>query len=150
MKISFMTFASSDWTGSPARFKSDLSEIHRRFGFFDQTFVFNENDLGLDYRQRFSRYYSDHGFAYFSWKPYSIRQALCEIGDGDYLFYIDGGCVFPMDRIGEFLDDLKKTALDAESEQPLMTLTTYIDRNPSVRIPNVCIVKQSILEKFRL
>lgn len=31
-----------------------------------------------------------------------------------------------------------------------MTLTTYIDSNPAVKIPDACIVKRSILEKFGL
>lgn len=150
MKISFMTFASSDWTRGPARFRRDLDEIRRRFGFFEESLVYSEKDLGADYQSRFSPYYSDHGFAYFSWKPYSIRQALSGVGDGDYLLYLDCGCALPMGRIGAFLDDLRAAAEKAEAERPLMTLTTYIDRNPALRIPNACIVKRSILDKFGL
>lgn len=55
-----------------------------------------------------------------------------------------------MDRIGAFLDDLRAAVEKTEAEQPLMTLTTYIDRNPTLRIPNACIVKRSILDKFGL
>lgn len=145
-----MTFASSDWTKGPARFRRDLAEVESRFGFFEKSLVYSEKDLGGDYQSRFSPYYSDHGFAYFSWKPYSIRQALSGIGDGDYLLYLDCGCALPTGRMAAFLDDLRGAVEDAETARPLMTLTTYIDRNPAVRIPNAGIVKRGILEKFGL
>lgn len=55
-----------------------------------------------------------------------------------------------MDRIDMFLDELRTAAEKAETARPLMTLTTYIDRNPALKIPNACIVKRSILDKFGL
>ena len=150
MNISFMTFASSDWVNGPVRFKNDLIYIKNHYNFFDKEFIINETDLGQDYQDRFSPYYKDHGFAYFSWKPYSIRQTLLSLNDNDWLFYIDCGCVFPIDRMENFLNDLKNTIDKTDKDGSLMSLSTYIDKNPNINIPNICIVKQSILKQFGL
>ena len=145
-----MTFASSDWINGPIRFKNDLSIIRDKFNYFNREFIMNENDLYEDYQKRFSSYYKDHGFAYFSWKPYSIRQTLSQLEDNEWLFYIDCGCVLPMDNINNFLNDLSIAMKKSEGNKSLFSLSTYIDRNPNINIPNICIVKQSILKKFNL
>ena len=85
MNISFMTFASSNWVNGPIRFKNDLAYIKKHYNFFDKEFIMNENDLCKDYQDKFSPYYSDHGFAYFSWKPYSIRQTLLSLNNNDFI-----------------------------------------------------------------
>lgn len=150
MGISFLTFASSDWVNSPKRFKEQGDEIAARFGFFDNFWIWNEKDLDIEYQKRFSPYYKDHGFAYFSWKPYCIRQALNKLKDGDYLFYIDSGCVLPMDKLDGFLEDIRKATEDIEKNEVKFALTTYIDNNPNIKIPNIGIVKMEILKKFNL
>jgi hypothetical protein len=48
-KISFMTFASSNWVNGPIRFKNDLSIIRNKFNYFNREFIMNENDLYEDY-----------------------------------------------------------------------------------------------------
>lgn len=149
-KVSFMTFASSDWVNSPKRFKEDLENINTRYGYFDRYFIWNEKDLDKEYQERFSKYYTDHGFAYFSWKPYSIRQALENIDYGDFLMYLDSGCVLPMDRIEGFLNDTSDTIRNMKNNDVDIGITTYIDRNPNIQIPNICVVKKEILQKFGL
>ena len=73
MNVHFLTFASSDWVKSPVRYKTDLDFIANTYGFFKTYDIWNEHDLNREYIERFYKYFSDHGFAYFSWKPYSIR-----------------------------------------------------------------------------
>ena len=151
MNISFMTFASSDWVKSPIRFNNDLKIIQEKYNFFDRSLIWNEKNLGEWYENRFSKYYSDHGFAYFSWKPYSLEKALNLTSKGDYLFYIDSGCVLPMDDIEDFLESIKTTINEIEKTNTYIGITTYIDRNPRIKnIPNACIIKNEILQDFDL
>jgi len=145
MAVSFMTFASSNWTNSPARFKRDLQEIRTRFSFFNRDFVLSEKDCGADYQERFSPYYADHGYAYWSWKPYAIRQSLASLDEGEWLLYLDGDCVLPMDRIDAFLRDLRTAIAKTEAAGSLFSLTTF--HQP---VPCAYIVKQSILRRFGL
>lgn len=150
MGISFMTFASSDWIKSPVRYRHDLEEIQNSFGLFDNYYILNENNLDTEYHQRFSKYFTDHGFAYFSWKPKSILETLQKIDDGDVLFYLDSGCVLPMNNIYNFILDLKKFYENFIKDSGWLALTTYIDRNPNIKIPNISIVKKTILKEFNL
>jgi hypothetical protein len=46
-----------------------------------------------------------------------------------------------MNNINNFLNDLSITMKKSEENKSLFSLSTYIDRNPNINIPNVCIVK---------
>lgn len=152
-KINFAAFASSNWTEAPKRYTEQLAEIECKFHFFKKSMIFNEKDLGEAYNKRFSRYfYTDHGFAYFSWKPMVLLKALEKIEEGEFLFYMDGGCRFPMERISEFLEKLSETKDNMVSSDSLFGLTFFNER-PWPRFPgfpNVTIVKKEILNEFGL
>ena len=150
MKIHFLTFASSDWVNSPIRFKNDLQTINDNYKFFYTSSIWNENNLSQEYKNRFLKYKNDHGFAYFSWKPYCLIQKLNEIDNGDFIFYIDSGCVLPMNNIKSFIDDISTSINYMITRKIWMGISTYIDRNPNIKIPNVGIVKLEILQKFNL
>jgi len=147
-KISFMTFASSNWTAAPARFKRDLRVIRDKFGFFDREFVLDERDLGAGYLDRFSRYAGDHGYAYWSWKPYAIAQTLRALDPDEWLLYLDAGCVLPMGRLDAFLGELRTVVGRAHTSGSLLTLTTCGTKLRHV--PDGYIVRRSIAEAFGL
>ena len=151
--VNFATFASSNWTESPVRFKQQLEEIDSKFHFFKKSMMFNENNLGKEYNDRFSKYfYIDHGFAYFSWKPMVLLKALEQIENGELLFYIDGGCTFPMSRIEDFISMFSSFCSDFSNSNCLFGLTSFNER-PWYQFPgfpNITIVKKEILEKFDL
>ena len=50
------------------------------------------------WKNRFAKYVSDSGYAYWSWKPYLINQLFEKMQYGDSLCYFDGGCVFPEEK----------------------------------------------------
>lgn len=152
MSLNFVTFASSNWTESPKRYKEQLQTIESKFHLFEKTFVLNEHDLGDAYKDRFSKYFSDHGFAYFSWKAVAILKALEQIKDGDLLFYMDGGCTFPMDRINDFIKEFQY-ATDLFSVSDALFGLTFFPEKPFPELPgfpNVMIVKKEILKCFGL
>lgn len=150
--LNLVTFASSNWTESPRRYKEQLNEIDLRFHLFDKTFVWNENNLGNSYKERFSRYFSDHGFAYWSWKPITILKAMEQIKDGDLLFYIDGGCTFPMEELDTFVKEFRNAVDWYSTSDALFGLTSFQERpfKELPGFPNVTIVKKEILSKFGL
>ena len=150
--LNLVTFASSNWTESPKRYKEQLSVINSKFHLFDKTFVWNENNLGNSYKERFSRYFSDHGFAYWSWKPITILKAMEQIKDGDLLFYIDGGCTFPMNDIEKFVSEFKAFCEEFYSSDKFVGLTYFLERpwKQFPGFPNITVVKQEILKLFGL
>lgn len=150
MNIHFLTFASSNWVNSPLRYREDLEKINSSSKFFKSYSIWNENDLNQEYHDRFSNYFSDHGFAYFSWKPYCIRQKLMQVEEDDWLVYLDSGCVLPMDNIDCFCNDIRSSVEHMMSNGINIGLSTYIDKNPNIRISNVGIVRLEILRKFEL
>lgn len=142
-RISALTFASSNWTRSPVRFTSDFATIREKADFFGKTLVWNEANLDRAYHDRFSRYYGDAGFAYWSWKPYAVLQALRGIPEGDFLLYLDGGCRLPMDRIDSFLMELDDLRRNLEGSDCRLAITGY-------PFPNELIVRKEILNAFGL
>lgn len=150
--INLLTFASSNWTIAPKRYSEQLAEIEKRFHFFKKTFIFNENDLGEAYKERFSRYFSDHGFAYWSWKPIAILKAMEQIEDGEMLFYIDGGCTFPMDNLDSFIEEFANEANKFYESDFFVGLTYFLEKpwKQFPGFPNITIVKKEILEAFNL
>ena len=142
--LTALTFSSSNWMESPKRFNADFARIQETYRFFDRALVWNEANLGRAYHDRFSRYYDDAGFAYWSWKPAAILQVLDGMKDGDCLLYLDGGCVLPMDRIEPFLYELDQLQKDFVASDCRISLTS------GAPIPDELIVRREILEKFGL
>ncbi len=90
MKKYFLTFASSDLKKSLNRIEKQANDLN----FFDGTFIYNENDLDEGFRKRFAAHLKlgSRGYAYWSWKPQVILQALEAIKEGDVILYTDVGC----------------------------------------------------------
>lgn len=105
MNIHFLSFATSNWEEAKRRYEIQLNAISDKFSFFKSAKFLTEKDLGDDYNSSFKEYLSDHGYAYWSWKPYLLSKKLEEIDDGDFILYMDGGCSFPEDDtvLNEFL-----------------------------------------------
>lgn len=142
-RMAFLTFASTNWQRATERFKSDLARIQEEYGYFSDTFQLNENDLGREYFDRFSPYFGDPGFAYWSWKPYAIMETLKRVGENDFLFYLDGGCTLPMNRLHEFLSDLDAIRHDFGSSGRNIALTGYA-------FPNEIVCRKEVLRAFGL
>lgn len=104
--IYFLTFADKRWKESKQRFTNDLQYIQNTSNYFKDYFIYNEEDCPAEYQNRYKQYYSDHGFAWWSWKPYIIELILSKIGSDNILFYLDGGCSLPISNIKPFLDNL--------------------------------------------
>lgn len=106
--LHFMTFATSDWTKAHARMTKDLACLQSACSAVKSVEVLDEHALDDAWRARYGKYAEDHGYAYWSWKPYLLRQKLDRIADGDVLVYLDGGCTLPMNALSAFVDSLKK------------------------------------------
>lgn len=150
--LNFVTFSSSNWTESPKRYAEQLKVIDDETNVFKKSFIFNERDLGKEYNKRFSKYFSDHGFAYWSWKPLAILEAMKRIEKNELLFYMDGGCTFPMDNLKSFVTELVNACEDFEKSQAFVGLTSFNERPwPQFPgFPNITIVKREILDEFGL
>lgn len=61
---------------------------------FDVIDMLTENDLPVDFRERFKDRLipGSRGFGYWSWKPEVILMALDKTNSGDCLLYVDAGC----------------------------------------------------------
>ena len=150
--INLVTFASSNWTESPKRYKEQLEVIDANYHLFKKSFVLNEKDLGNSYEERFAKHFSDHGFAYWSWKPLAILKALLQTDKDELLFYIDGGCTFPMNDLESFVTDFTNTCEEFEKSDAFIGLTSFNERpwQQFPGFPNVTIVKKEILDEFGL
>ena len=97
----FLTFASSNM--SYKRIKNEAIESK----LFDKVIAYDEHDLPEDFQQIMKDRISEYGmkgYAYWSWKPYIIKQTLEEMNDGDILLYMDAGSTLNIndDSIGNF------------------------------------------------
>ena len=97
----FLTFASSNM--SYKRIKNEAIESK----LFDKVIAYDEHDLPEDFQQIMKNRISEYGmkgYAYWSWKPYIIKQTLEEMNDGDILLYMDAGSTLNIndDSIGNF------------------------------------------------
>ena len=73
--------------------------------------IYSADDLDKTWNDRCGKYASDHGYAYWCWKPYLIKQAMDKMQYGETLCYFDGGCVFPSDNVE--LEGLGRKIIDA-------------------------------------
>ena len=68
--------------------------------------IYSEDDLDRTWNDRFEKYASDHGYAYWCWKPYLMKQLMDKMQYGETLCYFDVGCVLPeenaeLEKLGE-------------------------------------------------
>jgi hypothetical protein len=90
MKKIFLTFADQ-------RMHRALGRIHHQavsMGVYDGIVIANENNLDLNFREKFAKYLKPEfrGFGYWSWKAQIILQTLDQMSEGDLLQYTDAGC----------------------------------------------------------
>lgn len=102
----FLTFADKRWTVSHERFSHDLNCIQQQLNYFKSYDIVDEDYCTDEYKQKFQPYWKDHGFGWWSWKPDVILKKLEQIDDNDVLFFLDGGCSFPMSNIKLFFSTL--------------------------------------------
>ena len=108
--------------------------------------IYSEDDLDKTWNDRFGKYASDHGYAYWSWKPYLIKQAMDKMQYGETLCYFDGGCVLPSDNAG--LDGLGRKIIDAMNTIGKDGYDIGLTR--SGQIPCGYITRQEIVDKMGL
>jgi hypothetical protein len=80
-----------------SRMQRSLDRLARQaksMNIFNDTYMFIENDLPVDFREYFKDklIFGSRGYGYWSWKPEVMLIALDRIQEGDCLLYIDAGC----------------------------------------------------------
>ena len=141
--FSFLTFCTSNWKQSKIRFKEQLDIIQNTYHMFDNMYLYNENDLGGDYKDVFFKYKERNGFRLWSWKPYLILKNLKQLNNNDYLLYLDGGCTFPMQELHLF-----KTYID--SYKYVLNDINYIGLTRCNGLPVKYQIRDTILNRFEL
>jgi hypothetical protein len=63
-------------------------------GVYDRTYILDESDLDVDFRERFKDKLipGTRGFGYWVWKPQIMLQVFRDMNEGDLLHYCDTGC----------------------------------------------------------
>ena len=90
MKKIFLTFADSRMSRALERINQQAINM----GVYDYIVISNENNLNLNFREKFKKYLKPEfrGFGYWTWKAQIILQTLEQMADGDLLQYTDAGC----------------------------------------------------------
>ena len=92
----------------------------------DKVFEYCEKDLSESFRKKNEKILScGRGAGFWVWKPYSVKKALEELQEGDYLFYCDSG-VFVTKKLAPliaFMEQEKQECLffDLESVEKIWT-----------------------------
>lgn len=89
MSFAVVTFADTRFSHMHRRFRAQA----KRMRMFDHTWIWTENNLRSEFRQKYSELLRPdvRGYGYFVWKPQVILQALSELRVGDSLLYVDSG-----------------------------------------------------------
>ncbi len=88
----------------------------------DRVIEYGPDDIDETFRRR-NREILDtpRGGGYYLWKPYFYRKAYDELGEGDYLVYIDSGAVY-INKIQYLIDCME------QEETPLMIFSLERER----------------------
>ncbi len=92
MKIHFLSFKGEYYPGKFSRARDALIPMVQAMGVFDTIQIVSETELLND--PEFQKHtpfiiQNRRGFGYWIWKPYVIYKKLCQIEEGDILFYCD-------------------------------------------------------------
>lgn len=80
----------------------------------DRVIEYGPDDIDEAFRRRNKEILdTPRGGGYYLWKPYFYRKAYDELGEGDYLVYIDSGAVY-INKIQYLIDCME------QEETPLM------------------------------
>lgn len=84
----------------------------RHIGKADRVIEFGPNDIDQDFRNaHVDILRHEKGGGYWLWKPYIVYHSLLKAYDGDYIFYLDSGCIF-LKRLCLFVDFMKSKNLN--------------------------------------
>lgn len=73
----------------------------------DYTISYGPDDIDSDFRHLHADIFKyPKGGGYWLWKPYIIYHTLRKVKDGEYVFYLDSGCMF-LKPIGPFIKFMK-------------------------------------------
>lgn len=134
MKKIFLTFADQ-------RMRRALERIHNQainMGVYDCIVIANENNLDLNFREKFAKYLKPEfrGFGYWTWKAQIILQTLNQMSDGDILQYTDAGC--HLNSSGrKRLDEYFLKAQDSESGILAFQAIPPPFHNSKIKLPNL-------------
>ena len=83
------------------------SRTARQWG-ADKVIEYGPEDIDEDFRRRNQEILNaPRGGGYYLWKPYVYRKAYDELGEGDYLIYIDSGAVY-VNKIQYLIDCMEQ------------------------------------------
>jgi hypothetical protein len=110
MKEEVQTFGKYFCTFADSRYSVSLKRIEKQahaMNIYDGIFIFDENKLNPDFREKFkdNLVIGSRGYGYWCWKPQIILQAFELISEGDVLQYSDTGCHLNpkgRDRLAEY------------------------------------------------
>ena len=97
------------------------SRTARQWG-ADRVIEYGPDDIDEAFRRRNKEILdTPRGGGYYLWKPYFYRKAYDELGEGDYLVYIDSGAVY-INKIQYLIDCME------QEETPLMIFSLEQER----------------------
>lgn len=90
MRKVICSFANKSFSQALKRLELQINII----SFFDECYLYNEDDLGADFKNKYKDILIEgtRGYGFWSWKPYIINKILDKLDEGDSLLYIDAGC----------------------------------------------------------
>lgn len=105
-KVFFCTFGNELFSRALKRI--ELQAIN--FGVYDNVFIYTENsfDPKFTFWLKEKAALNPRGFAYWSWKPMVVLQALRAAKDGDIVHYADAGCHLNKNGFRRFKYYIKK------------------------------------------
>ena len=90
MKKHFITYGTNRYSGSKFWLKDQVEQLN----IFDSITLYDDTKITKEFKQKHKEVLSQqHGGGFWIWKFDIIKQKLNEIADGDYLVYLDAGCV---------------------------------------------------------
>lgn len=89
-KKHFITYGTNRYSESKYRLKREVEQLN----IFDSITLYDDKKLTKEFKEKHKEVLSQqHGGGFWIWKYDIIKQKLNEIADGDYLVYLDAGCV---------------------------------------------------------
>lgn len=143
MNIHLLSFATSNWVNAKQRILTQSNILQQKFKLFSSITFLTEKDLDVEYYNIFGEYLNDPGFAYWSWKPYIIKNKLEQMDENDILLYMDAGCSLPDDV--RMVNQFKRICENLNKYD----LPIAIGQTQGIT-PIEIQVKREVLEKFNL
>ena len=150
-----VSFADSRMKKSFNRLLNQANE----FNFFDKIYLLNENDLSVDFKNKFKNelILGSKGYGYWCWKPEVIANILEKLNDKDCLIYIDAGCHLNKNgkkRLLEYFDIVRRqdkgiVAFQADTPNEHNS-TLYHDGRKLRNLKNYKWIKGDILDFFNM